>query len=83
VGHLYPAEQGSSVSFECAIEWLQRPDAFAIDPMDRARINKTSISEDQEEPSVAGALAAGVRFGLNLAELKKILREVYGAVSEW
>src|SRR3989441_1292963 len=32
VGRLYPAERGSSVSFEYAPEWLKRDDAFAIDP---------------------------------------------------
>jgi serine/threonine-protein kinase HipA len=32
VGRLHAAEQGPSVSFEYAPEWLQRHDAFAIDP---------------------------------------------------
>src|SRR5437867_1623733 len=32
VGHLYAAERGSAVSFQYALEWLQRDDAFAIDP---------------------------------------------------
>ena len=32
VGRLHGAEQGSSVSFEYETEWLQRVDAFAIDP---------------------------------------------------
>jgi 5-methylcytosine-specific restriction endonuclease McrA len=32
VGRLYPAEPGPSISFEYAPEWLQRNDAFAIDP---------------------------------------------------
>jgi serine/threonine-protein kinase HipA len=32
VGRLHGAEQGSSVSFEYEAEWLQRVDAFAIDP---------------------------------------------------
>ena len=32
VGRLHVAEQGSSVSFEYETEWLQRADAFAIDP---------------------------------------------------
>ncbi len=31
-GRLHGAEQGSSVSFEYETEWLQRVDAFAIDP---------------------------------------------------
>ena len=65
--------------------WSLSP-AYDINPvpeMDRARINKTGISEDQAEPTVAGALAASVRFGLNAAESKRILRQVYRAVSEW
>jgi serine/threonine-protein kinase HipA len=32
VGRLHAAERGSSVSFEYETEWLQRADAFAIDP---------------------------------------------------
>ena len=32
VGLLHAAERGSSVSFEYALKWLQRTDAFAIDP---------------------------------------------------
>ncbi len=32
VGRLDAAERSASVSFEYAAEWLQRPDAFAIDP---------------------------------------------------
>ncbi len=32
VGRLHAAERGASVSFEYAIEWIQRDDAFAIDP---------------------------------------------------
>ncbi len=32
VGGLHAAERGSAVSFEYAPEWLQREDAFAVDP---------------------------------------------------
>src|SRR6267142_1119428 len=32
VGRLHAAERGTSVSFEYAPQWLQRADAFAIDP---------------------------------------------------
>src|SRR6185436_10428329 len=32
VGRLHAAERGASVSFEYVPEWLQRADAFAIDP---------------------------------------------------
>jgi serine/threonine-protein kinase HipA len=65
--------------------WSLSP-AYDLNPvpeMDRARINKTGISEDQAEPTVAGALAAGERFGLKAAKAKKILREVFAAVSDW
>ncbi len=51
--------------------------------MDRVRISKTAITEDQEEPAIAGALAAASRFGLKATESKKILREVFAAVSGW
>ena len=32
VGRLHAADRSSSISFEYATEWLQRVDAFAIDP---------------------------------------------------
>src|SRR5947207_15243908 len=32
VGRLHAAERGTSVSFEYALDWLGRADAFAIDP---------------------------------------------------
>lgn len=51
--------------------------------MDRVRMSKTAISEDQEEPTIASALAAVPRFGLKATEPKKILREVFTAVSGW
>jgi hypothetical protein len=51
--------------------------------MDRISVNKTAITEDQEEPTIAGALAAAPRFGLKATESKKILREVFTAVSGW
>ena len=31
-GRVHAAERGASVSFEYVAEWLQRDDAFAIDP---------------------------------------------------
>jgi len=46
-------------------------------------MNKTSITEDHDEPSIGGALAAAPRFGLKAAESKKILHEVFTAVSGW
>jgi serine/threonine-protein kinase HipA len=51
VGRLHTADRGSSVSFEYAAEWLQRDDAFAIDP--------TSLSlqrTPQHAASVFGAI---------------------------
>jgi serine/threonine-protein kinase HipA len=65
--------------------WSLSP-AYDINPvpeMDRARINKTGISEDQAEPTIAGALAASVRFSLKTTESKKILSEVFCAISDW
>jgi hypothetical protein len=46
-------------------------------------MSKTAITEDQVEPTIAVALAAAERFGLKAAESKKILREVFTAVSGW
>lgn len=51
--------------------------------IDRVRGSKTAITEDQEEPTIAGALAAAERFGLKARESKKILCEVFKAVSDW
>lgn len=65
--------------------WSLSP-AYDINPVpeaDRVRMNKTAIAEDQEEPSIAGAVAAAPRFGLKTAEAKEILGEVFRAVSEW
>ena len=46
-------------------------------------MNKTSIAEDQAEPTIAGALDAAPRFGLKTAEAKKILHGVFTTVSGW
>ena len=65
--------------------WSLSP-AYDLNPVpqvDRGHMNKTAITEDQDEPSVANALAAGPRFGLKAAESKKILHEVFTAVSGW
>jgi len=65
--------------------WSLSP-AYDINPvpeMDRGRMSKTAITEDQEEPTVAGALAASPRFGLKASEAKQILRAVFTAVSGW
>ncbi len=65
--------------------WSLSP-AYDLNPVpeiDRARMNKTAITEDQAEPTIAGALAAAPRFGLKATASKKILREVFTAVSGW
>ncbi len=51
--------------------------------VDRVRLYKTSIAEEQAEPTIAGALDVASRFGLKPTEAKKILREVFTAVSGW
>lgn len=51
--------------------------------MDRVRMSKTAISEDQEEPTIASAIAAAPRFGLKVSVAKQILRAVFTAVSDW
>jgi serine/threonine-protein kinase HipA len=65
--------------------WSLSP-AYDLNPapeMDRAHGSKTPITEDQQEPTIAGALSAAARFGLKTAESKRILREVFAAVSGW
>ena len=65
--------------------WSLSP-AYDINPvpeMDRVRMSKTAITEDQEEPTIASALAAAPRFGLKATESKKILREVFTAIPGW
>ena len=65
--------------------WSLSP-AYDINPVpevDRVRMNKTAIAEDQEEPTIAGALDAAPRFGLLTADARKILGEVFAAVSGW
>lgn len=65
--------------------WSLSP-AYDLNPVpeiDRARMSKTAITEDQEEPTIASALAAAPRFGLKVTESKKILREIFAAVSGW
>ena len=65
--------------------WSLSP-AYDINPvpeMDRVRTNKTAIAEDQEEPSIEGALAVAPRFGLKPGEAKNILGEVFTAVYGW
>jgi len=65
--------------------WSLSP-AYDINPVpeiDRARMNKTPISEDQEEAGIEGALAASPRFGLKPSEARVVLGEVFAAVTTW
>jgi serine/threonine-protein kinase HipA len=65
--------------------WSLSP-AYDLNPvpaMDRSFSNKTPITEDNEAPSIAGALAVAGRFGLKLVEAKAMLDEVFAAVSDW
>lgn len=65
--------------------WALSP-AYDLNPVpeiDRTRTPKTPITENGGEPSMAAALDAAPRFGLKSAEAKKIVREVYSAVSGW
>jgi serine/threonine-protein kinase HipA len=65
--------------------WSLSP-AYDLNPVpevDRVHAGKTAITEDQEEPSVAVALAAAERFGLKPSESKRILRDVFTAVAGW
>lgn len=65
--------------------WSLSP-AYDLNPVpeiERASINKTSISESVEEPSIAAAMEAAPRFGLKAGEAKIILRELLTVVSQW
>ena len=50
---------------------------------ERSRTNKTSISEDNRDASIAAALAVSSRFGLNPDAGRTILGEVFTAVASW
>jgi len=65
--------------------WSLSP-AYDLNPVpevDRVSASKTPITEDPEDTSIEAALAAASRFGLGVAESKKILGEVVSAVSAW
>ena len=65
--------------------WSLSP-AYDLNPVpeiDRVRMSKTAITEDQQEPSIALALDAAARFGLKGTEAKKILRAVLTTTSGW
>lgn len=65
--------------------WCLSP-AYDINPVpeiDRARVNKTPITEDNEEPGIEAALSAASRFGLKAPDAKSILRDVFTSVAAW
>ncbi len=65
--------------------WSLSP-AYDLNPVpevDRGRMNKTALAEDQAEPSIEGALAAAPRFGLKTAKAREILCQVFTAISGW
>jgi serine/threonine-protein kinase HipA len=65
--------------------WSLSP-AYDLNPVpgiDRVRVNKTPISEEEEAPSIAEALAVAGRFGLKAPAAKTILHEVFTATSAW
>lgn len=65
--------------------WSLSP-AYDLNPVpeiDRSRLNKTAITEQQEEPTVEGAIAAAARFGIKPAEAKRIVGKLLVVVSGW
>lgn len=65
--------------------WSLAP-AYDINPVpeiERARVNKTPISEESDELGIEGALTVASRFGLKAPEARAILGEVLTAVSSW
>jgi len=65
--------------------WALSP-AYDLNPVpeiERAQTPKTAITEDQEEPTIASALAAAPRFGMKPAEARTSLLKIHRAVSRW
>ena len=65
--------------------WSLSP-AYDLNPVpeiDRARMSKTPISEEQAEASIGAALGVAGRFRLKPPEAKGILGEVFTAVAAW
>ena len=65
--------------------WSLSP-AYDLNPVpeiDRARTTQTSITEEHQEPSIEAALNAAPRFGLQATECKRIVGEVFAAISAW
>lgn len=66
-------------------KWALSP-AYDLNPVpeiDRSQTPKTPIAETGAEPSIAAALASAPRFGLKPREARKIVGEVFAAVSGW
>jgi serine/threonine-protein kinase HipA len=65
--------------------WALSP-AYDLNPVpdiERAQTLKTAVTEDQYEPTIAGAMEAASRFGIKPAEALASLREIYTAASRW
>jgi serine/threonine-protein kinase HipA len=65
--------------------WSLSP-AYDVNPVpeiERAGINKTSISEDGNDPSIELAIKASPRFGLKADEAVGILREMMIVLQNW
>jgi serine/threonine-protein kinase HipA len=66
-------------------KWSLSP-AYDLNPVpiiDRARINKTPISEEGEEPSIEAALRHAPRFDLSPEAAKAILKGVVDTLAGW
>jgi len=65
--------------------WSLAP-AYDLNPVpeiERGRMNKTPVSEDDEEVSIDNVLAVAPRFALRPVEAKRILKQVFAAISSW
>ena len=65
--------------------WSLSP-AYDLNPVpeiERAQLNKTAISEDDNEPSLHDAMRVAARFALQPKQAKQILRQVFDAVQSW
>lgn len=65
--------------------WALSP-AYNLNPVpeiERAQTPKTTITEDQREPTIAAALDAAPRFGMKQAEARAELRRIHRTVSNW
>lgn len=71
---------------------MQAPGRWALSPaydlnpvpeIDRGGMSKTTITEASDAPTIASALDIAPRFSLKTTEARRILREVFVAVSGW